>query len=74
MKNIKEKTKLDYSQIDDVVVDGIDHNDYPDFSDAYIASAMYNDPTTGEYRALTENELESLDSSWVYEQVENWIH
>ena len=71
---MKEKTKLDYNQIDDVVVDGINHDDYPDFSDAYIASAMYNDPITGEYRALTEDELASLDSSWVYEQVEDWIH
>ena len=71
---MKEKTKLDYSQIDDVVVDGINHNDAPDFSDAYIASAMYNDPTTCEYRALTENELEALDSDWVYEQVQDWIY
>ena len=64
--------KLDYSKIDDVVVEGIDHNDYPDFCDAYIASAMYDD--SGNYRPLTEDELESLDSGWVLGQVEDWIH
>tara|TARA_Y100000310_G_scaffold303287_1_gene341505 strand:- start:166 stop:387 length:222 start_codon:yes stop_codon:yes gene_type:complete len=71
---MKEQTKLDYNQIDDVVVDGINHNDAPDFSDAYIASAMYNDPITGNYRELDEDELATLDSDWVYEQVENWIY
>jgi len=65
--------ELDYNKIDDVVVEGINYDDYPDFSDAYIASAKYNDPDKG-YRELTENELESLDSSWVNEQVEDWIH
>jgi hypothetical protein len=70
----KEQTKLDHSQIDDVVVEGINHNDCPDFCDAYIASAMYNDPITGNYRGLTENELENLNSDWIYEQIENWIH
>ena len=65
---------MDYHEIDDIVIEGIDHNDYPDFCDAYIESAMYNDPKTGEYRALTEDELEALDSGWVHEQVWDWIH
>ncbi len=30
---------LDYSQIEDVEVDGIDTRDYPDFCDAFIAAA-----------------------------------
>jgi len=65
--------KLDYKKIDDVVVENINYDDYPDFSDAYILSAKYDDPVEG-YRDLTEDELESLDREWVYEQVENWIH
>jgi len=65
---------LDYEKIDDVVVENIDMSDYPDFCDAYIMRAMYDDPKTGEYRELTEDELESLDSGWVREQVEDWIH
>ena len=67
-------SKLDYSQIDDVEVDGIDHSDYPDFADAYILRAAYNDPVTGEYRELDEDELATLDSAWVYEQVEKHIY
>ena len=65
--------KLDYKKIDDVAVENINHDDYPDFSDAYIASAKYDDPVKG-YRDLTEDELESLDSSWVHDQVWDWIH
>ena len=65
--------KLDYEQIDDVTVENINHDDYPDFSDAYIASAWYNDPVAG-YRELTEDELASLDSGWVHDQVWDWIH
>ena len=33
---------IDFKLIDNVVVDGIDYNDYPDFCDAYIAEADYN--------------------------------
>ena len=65
--------KLDYKKIDDVVVEGINHSDAPDYCDAYIASAKYDDPAKG-YRDLTENELESLDGEWVHGQVEEWIH
>jgi hypothetical protein len=65
---------LDYEEIDDVEIENINHDDYPDFSDAYVMRAMYNDPKTGEYRELTEDELESLDSGWVLEQVYDWIH
>ena len=62
---------LDYERIDDVVVEGIDHSDAPDYCDAYIASAKYDDPVNG-YRDLTDLELDNLDPSWVYEQVEDW--
>ena len=66
---------LDYSRIDDVEIEGIDYSDSPDFCDAYVASATYNDPKHG-YRQLTEDELDelNLDSDWVLQQVESWIH
>ena len=64
---------LDYSKIDDVVIENVDHSDYPDFCDAYIASAKYEDEN-GNYRELTEEELESLDNGWILEQVHDWIH
>jgi hypothetical protein len=68
----QEPQELDYSKIDDVVIENIDHNDYPDFCDAYVASAWYDD--NGNYRELTQSELENLDSEWVSEQVWDWIH
>ncbi len=71
---MKKPTLIDHEKIDDIVVGNINHDDYPDFSDASIQSAMYNDPTTGEYRELDEDELATLDSEWVSEQVWDWIH
>ena len=61
---------LDYSKIDDIEIGGIDVQDAPDFCDAYVARAMYDDPKNG-YRELTDDELESLDTDWVHEQVED---
>lgn len=63
---IKSFNALDYSKIEDVEVDGIDTRDYPDFCDAFIASATYKG------RDMTETELERLneDSSYVYDCVQ----
>lgn len=61
----KPKIVLDYAQITDIEVDGIDTRDYPDFCDAYIASATYMG------RDMTEEELDELndDSGFVHECV-----
>lgn len=57
--------KLNGREVDDIVIDGIDPKDYPDFCDAYISSACYVD--TGE--ELTDEELDELneDRDLVYE-------
>lgn len=57
--------KLDYSKIEDVQLDGINHRDYPDYVDAYIASASYDG------REMTDAELDKLndDRDYVYECV-----
>lgn len=62
--------KLDYSKISDVEVNGVDTNDYPDFCDAFIASATY------EGRDMTEPELDELneDSDYVRNQVEKVLY
>ena len=62
--------KLDYSKIDNIEVDGIDYADYPDFCDAYIASAYYDG------REMTDEELDVLndDSDFVYSAVENHLY
>lgn len=61
---------LDYSQIEDIEIDGIDYRDAPDFVDAFITSATYKG------RDMTERELERLnnDSDFVYEAVQNKIY
>ena len=62
--------KLDYSKISDVEVDGIDTRDYPDFCDAFIASAFYDD------REMTAEELDILndDGDFVYEAVQKHLY
>ncbi len=59
-------------KIVDVEVDGIDTRDYPDFCDAFIASATWED--TG--IALNEAELEELneDGDFVYNAVINRLY
>lgn len=61
---------IDVSKIDDLTVEGIDFNDAPDFSDAYVDWAEYEDGTE-----LTEAELEELnsDSDWLFSVVQDWV-
>jgi len=58
---------MDYKLIDNIEVDGIDTKDYPDFSDAFIASADYDG------KPMTDEQLEELNeySDFVYESVQN---
>lgn len=60
---------MDYLKITNVYVDGIDTNDYPDFSDAFIASAEYD----GE--DMTDEQLDEINEHYdfVYECVVNQI-
>ena len=60
---------MDYKLIDNIEVDGIDTNDYPDFCDAFISSADYDG------KHMTEEQLEELneDSEFVYECVQNHL-
>ena len=56
---------MDYSKIESVEVEGIDHTDYPDYVDAFISYAEYD----GEI--MTDDQLNELneDSDFVYECV-----
>ena len=65
--------KLDLNRlIVDVEVDGIDTRDAPEFCDAYIQSAVWDD--TG--LALTEDELDLLneEDDFVYQAVVDYIY
>ena len=47
-----------YDLIDNIEIDGIDTNDYPDFTDAFIASADYNGVN------MTDEQLEALNEDY----------
>jgi hypothetical protein len=67
---------FDLDKIVNIEIAGIDMDDYPDFADAYIESASY-EHTPGEYRDLTQGELDYLNSeepNWVYQQVWDQVH
>ena len=64
------------SQLVDIEVDGIDTRDFPDFCDAFIASGAV-ETWDGEYRELTEEELDWLNNEcpdFVYEEVYKTIY
>ncbi len=55
--------------INNIEVDGIDTKDYPDFCDAFIASADY------EGKPMTDEQLAEIneDREFVYECVQNHL-
>ena len=61
---------MEYTKIENVEVDGIDTSDYPDFVDAYIASADYD----GE--PMTSAQLDELneDADFDHECVLNQLY
>lgn len=61
---------MDYKLIDNVEVEGIDTNDFPDFVDAYISSADYDG------KPMTDDQLDEIneDRDFVYKCVENHLY
>ena len=70
MRNNKFIEIIDLSSVKDIRVEGLNIKDYPDFSDAYIASATY------ENRKMTEKELKILnyDTDFIHEQIINELY
>ena len=62
-------------EIENIVVDGIDHSDAPDFCDAFIASAMIR-KFDGAWRKASEEELDFImeDTDLLNEKVEEAIY
>ena len=60
-------TELDYNLITDIHFEGIDHNDYPKYCDAYIYSAKYK----GE--KMSKKQLESLNYEFIYKKLMEYI-
>ena len=61
---------IDFKQIDNIEIDGIDHKDYPDYCDAFITACDYKG------REATEEELEEInqDSDFVHNKVWDSLH
>ena len=51
---------MNYDLIDNIEIDGIDTNDYPDFTDAFIVSADYNGVE------MTDEQLEALNEDYSF--------
>jgi hypothetical protein len=67
MKNVTIDGKVvDQKSVD---FDGIDHSDAPDYSDAFIVSAEFEDGTP-----LTEAQLETLFDICGYDLLMDFIH
>ena len=64
------KKKMDLKKITDIVVEGIDKADYPDFCDSFIESAYYDG------KPMTEEQLEELNENkdFVYECIINKLY
>tara|TARA_R110000822_G_scaffold309970_1_gene440805 strand:+ start:1355 stop:1540 length:186 start_codon:yes stop_codon:yes gene_type:complete len=60
---------MDYKKIDNIEVEGIDTNDYPDFCDAFIATADYNGVKMTEQHLYKLNE----DLDFVHQSVYNQL-
>lgn len=60
---------MDLQNVSNLEFDGIDHKDYPDYSDAYIASADY------EGQPMTDEQLDELNDNrdFVYECLMDYL-
>lgn len=61
---------MEYKDIDNIELDGIDTNDYPDFCDAFISSADYKGVK------MTDEQLEEIneDKDFVLNCVHKYFH
>lgn len=66
---------LNLTKIIGIEFDGIDRADYPDFVDSYISRGFIEE--NGQFRELTENELEYLNeecADFKYEKLIDWLY
>jgi hypothetical protein len=72
MKNVKKEQSnlLDYKKIRNIEFNGINHQDCPDYCDAYIVSAEYDG------KEMTETQIEELndDRGFVYESLMDYLY
>lgn len=51
---------IDLTKLTELEFDGIDHNDYPDYCDAFLSYAYYID------RELTDEEIDYINENHCY--------
>jgi len=72
MKTYKlDRDNIDLTKIDNISFDGIDYNDHPDYSDAFIESADYDG------HKINDDDLEFIHDNyidWIYEKLFNYLH
>ena len=61
---------MDKKLISNVIFEGIDYTDYPDYCDAYIVSAEYDG------KPMTEEQIDELnvDTDFLYERLIEYLH
>ena len=61
---------INTERVSNIVFDGIDHRDAPDYCDAFIVSADYDGIP------MTEEQLDELseDSYFVHQALMNWLY
>ena len=63
-------SKIDFKLISNVEIEGVDFNDYPDFCDAFIASADYDGKPMSEEML---DEINDVHYDFVHECVYNHL-
>ena len=53
--------------VTDIEIDGVDHRDMPDYSNAFVVSAVWDD--TGE--ELNEDDLNALQEEHIYSLIQD---
>ena len=58
--------KLDYSKIEIVEIDGIDHRDYPKYTDAFISKALIDgvEATDEQLDEMNDNDQFRYEAVW----------
>ena len=61
---------IDYTKISNIQFDDIDHDDAPDYCDAYIVSADY----CGEQMSMEQIDTINSDKDFVYSELMNYLY
>jgi hypothetical protein len=65
----KNQRTMDITKIDNIIFDGIDHKDAPDYVDTFILSADYDGQT------MTDEQLDEINGNaeFIHEQLINYL-